>query len=274
VSIPTTNIQKSNLEANIGLDELRHLEEPLSELAAGIARAVFGLEALRISVLKQLYGIERGILPHGFEGRVEISTALSRVRATDIEVLDASQSQRGSRSHQGTRHFGVEGDRTEGVGIFLRRALHVSIEPTVGDAFVARGSSLHIVLRVEMGARIVGGPDGMNDCQVPLVIDGLQRAQRRMESEESIQIDCRVGGAIARSRDSNLRPSRSIVAIPVGCHYRYPVRSATLEDGDQNRSVCARSGACRLRQCRADQKRRRRRETCHSESGRFQKITP
>jgi hypothetical protein len=30
-----------------------------------------------------------------------------------------------------------------------------------------------------------------------------------MESKESIQIDRRVGGAIARSRDSNLRPAEA-----------------------------------------------------------------
>ena len=51
-----------------------------------------------------------------------------------------------------------------------------------------------IVLGVKVRSGVAGGPGSMNDRQVALVVNGLERAESGMQREESIQVDGAIVG--------------------------------------------------------------------------------
>ncbi len=63
------------------------------------------------------------------------------------------------------------------------------IQPAVGGAFKAGRAGLHVILRVEMRARGIGRAHGVDNRQMPRVEHRLERRERRMQSEESVEID-------------------------------------------------------------------------------------
>ena len=76
--------------------------------------------------------------------------------------------------------------------------------------------ALHEVLRVEMRARRVGTADGVDDTPRPSLKSGRMRAQRRMETEEAVEIEGRrprrspaTAGRSKASRRSRSSPRRA-----------------------------------------------------------------
>src|SRR5205814_4235071 len=65
----------------------------------------------------------------------------------------------------------------------------VAIEPAVGGAFVVGRAGLHVILRVEVRARRARAADGLYWRQHLPIVERLERRERRMQSEESIEID-------------------------------------------------------------------------------------
>ena len=154
------------------------------------------------------------------------------------------------------------------------RSLHVAIQPAVGDALVSGSAGFHVVLRVEMRAR---------SCRVtrrrerrPDVLrhrwtsgDSAKDGIRRIHPDRSPRLPRRCEAQARRSaaaprRSCDRRRVRPSKCRPQRRAGRWRSRSADL-CRKRCRSLC---------QGRANQKRRRRGETCHRESCGFQKITP
>src|ERR1700677_3371038 len=95
-----------------------------------------------------------------------------------------------------------------------------------GCSHTAR-AGLHEILRVEVRTRGVGRTGGMNDGQMTLLPQRLKGRERRMESEESIEIKHRV----ARNIDG--RPHSVVGALVVGHDDVEAVGGTALEDNDK-----------------------------------------
>ena len=66
-----------------------------------------------------------------------------------------------------------------------QRAIH----PAILRGLAAGRAGLHVVLRVEVRARRVGRTDGIDDREMLLVEQRLERRERRMQAEEAVEID-------------------------------------------------------------------------------------
>ena len=67
---------------------------------------------------------------------------------------------------------GVNGDAAKGrvSAAFLSE---ITIQPAIGRAFDARRADFHVILRIEMGARVVRRAGGMNDRELAFVVDAF-----------------------------------------------------------------------------------------------------
>ena len=106
------------------------------------------------------------------------------------------------------------------------------IQPSVG-AFKAGRAGLHVILRIEMRARGIGRAHGVDNRQMPRVEHRLERRERRVQSEESVQIDGRIGRAV-RFGNGDGGPQFVIALLSEGNHHVQAVHGAALEDGDQD----------------------------------------
>src|SRR4051812_4472420 len=110
--------------------------------------------------------------------------------------------------------------------------LHRAIEPTIFGRLHTRSARLHEVLSIKMRTRFIRRTCGMDDCQVPLVPQRLERVHRGMQSEEAVEIDrrkLRAGG----TRNGNRR-THSVVRLLTVRHYEVQtIGSAALEQHDQ-----------------------------------------
>src|SRR5262249_3636020 len=121
----------------------------------------------------------------------------------------------------------------------LRRAvrLQVAVEPAVGRALYAGRGRFHVILSVEMRARVVGRACGMNDRELARIVDRFERRKSGMEGEESVEINrrrlvrLRPSSAGARNRDR--RTQVVILLLGVWDNCAQPVHLAALKDGDQ-----------------------------------------
>ena len=107
------------------------------------------------------------------------------------------------------------------------------IQPAVVGRLAARRARFHIILRVEMRARRVGRAHGVHDRQLSRVVNRLQRPKRRVQAEQAVEIDGRIGRAVrARNRDGG--PQIVIALLAVRDHDVQSVHRAALEDRDQD----------------------------------------
>src|ERR1700722_13355344 len=97
----------------------------------------------------------------------------------------------------------------------------------------ARRTGLHVILRVEMRARGIGRAYGVHNGQMARVEHGLERSERGVQAEESVQIDGRVRSAI-RLGYSDGRPQFVIARFSKRDHHVQAVHCATLKNCDQN----------------------------------------
>ena len=87
-----------------------------------------------------------------------------------------------------------------------------AIEPTVRRAFDSWRADLHVILRVEMRAGVIRRTGRMNDGQLALIVNILERRQRGVQRIKTIEID---GAFFTRSRlgDGDARPKRIVSAV-------------------------------------------------------------
>ena len=90
---------------------------------------------------------------------------------------------------------------------------------------------LEQVLAVEMRAVAVGRGDGMDDGELALGVDVVQRRQGRMQAEEAVEIDGAV--ALAGRGDGEIAAQRAIVAVAMGRHGGEAVHAAAQDDDDE-----------------------------------------
>ena len=82
----------------------------------------------------------------------------------------------------------------------VARALHgeVAIEPAVARALAVGRAGFHVVLRVEVRRVLLGLPTACTGARMPSSHSGLNGDERRMQTEEPVEVDRRV----ARRRDA------------------------------------------------------------------------
>ena len=94
-------------------------------------------------------------------------------------------------------------------------------------ALHAGGSGLHVVLRIEVGAGHVRRSGGVNDRQMALVVERLERRKGWMQAEEAIEID----DLVLRDRDGGTH--RVVVLFFVGDDNVESVGGSALKDNHQ-----------------------------------------
>src|SRR5688572_33232043 len=97
---------------------------------------------------------------------------------------------------------------------YVARDLHgeKTIEPSVRRAIDVGRCRFHVVLRIEVRASRTGTADGMHRSKEAAIVQRHERRERRMQSEESIQVDRRV----ARDRACDTRGTRNGNGGPEG----------------------------------------------------------
>src|SRR5580658_8681931 len=108
-----------------------------------------------------------------------------------------------------------------------------AVQPTVFGCFYSGCARFHEVLRVEVRACGVGRSGGVNDGQMALLPKRLEGRERRMESEESVEIKHRVAGNI------DGWPHGVVCTLVVGHDDVEAVGCAALEDDDETLVLCA-----------------------------------
>ena len=110
----------------------------------------------------------------------------------------------------------------------------VAIEPAVGGAFVVGRARLHVILGVEVRARRAWTADGLYRRQHLPIVKRLERRQRRMQPEESVEIDRAAGNVAQRLRNRDRGPHRVVSFLAVRHDDVQSVSSSTLEQADQH----------------------------------------
>ncbi len=114
----------------------------------------------------------------------------------------------------------------------LRRG-EITREPACRGRFHARRATLHIVLSLEMAARGVGEPGGMDDGELAVIIEALQGLQPLMQPEIDIGDRLLKGKAGLITLPLNPQravPGRHIILVGTGRNERQPIRAAAQED--------------------------------------------
>src|SRR5690348_13822106 len=81
----------------------------------------------------------------------------------------------------------------------------IAIQPAVRRALVVGSAALHVVLRVEVRAGVTRAPDGMHGREQAPIPELLERTERRMQSEKSVEIERCLRGPRDRPRNRNGR---------------------------------------------------------------------
>ena len=85
-----------------------------------------------------------------------------------------------------------------------------AIEPSVAGALAAGRAGLHVVLRIEMGAGRVRRANRFDNGKLTLVPKRLQGMERRVQAEETVEIDGGIGCAVGAGNGDGGARARSI----------------------------------------------------------------
>src|SRR5258705_2218492 len=85
----------------------------------------------------------------------------------------------------------------------------VAVEPAVGRALHARRAALHVVLRVEVAARGIGGADGVNRGETLVVPQALEGREAWVQAEMPVEIH----NVVRRNGDAGPLPVVERVAV-------------------------------------------------------------
>ena len=192
VRVPAADIGERHFHADVGLDQLRDLLQAFAEAAVAIVRAIGRHVGLLLDGLHDLDRVER-LFAGAMQRRVQriFIHALEGGRAARIvhlKIVQAADRDGIVVAAQRARQVIAQADGAQRrcrAGFFRQRP----IQPAVGSAFEAGRAGLHVILRVEMRARGIGRAYRVHDRQMPRVEHRLERRERRMQSEESVQID-------------------------------------------------------------------------------------
>src|SRR5579872_2918410 len=120
-------------------------------------------------------------------------------------------------------------NRRHGLLLLRQRTIH----PAIRSAFHTRRARFHVILRIEMRPSGVGRADGFDNRKVLGIENRLQRRQRGMQTEETVEVDGGIGRAVG-PRDRNIRTHVVIHALAMGNHDVESIHCAALEDRDEN----------------------------------------
>ena len=133
-----------------------------------------------------------GRLHHRIFGRgVHLLELFGGLRVAHLEAFDGLHGDRGSVAPHRARQHRTERHRTHRRHFAGRRGER-AIHPAILRGLAAGRAGFHVILRVEVGSRRVRGTDGIDNRQMLLVEERLERRQRRVQSEEAVEVD---GGA-------------------------------------------------------------------------------
>ena len=130
-------------------------------------------------------------------------------------------------------HLRGQGDRAQGRSLRRPASGERAREEAVGGRLLARRARLHEVLGVEVRACRVGAAGGMDEGGRAVPEERDERLERRMQSEESVEVDRRLAAG-ARARNGDRRPRRVIRLLAVRNEDVQPVHGAALEDRDED----------------------------------------
>jgi len=138
-------------------------------------------------------GLQERVLAIG----VERPEGAGRLPVADLEIAQVLDGHGGVGAAHGARQDVAHGHGAHGRD--LRGAIgarHGPVHPSVGGSLQAGCGGFHEVLRVEVGAGRIGRSGGVYDSEVPLVPDGFEGSKRRVQAEETIQVDSGVFAAV------------------------------------------------------------------------------
>jgi hypothetical protein len=222
--------------AEARLDELRDARERAAELLRdravrrrGVARAVLDLVG-SLSELGETRGsgqrrerarAEQRVVP------VEIGEARAPLRVVlgRLQILEALERRRGRRAAQALGQ--PRRERESRQGAVLLRGPQPPADPAARDA---RAAVLHQVLGLEVRARVVVAPAGVDDRELARAEERKELRESRVQREESVERQ----GVLRADREA--RPGAVVVVVPDGRHEREAVGRAAQEDDHE----CAR----------------------------------
>ena len=105
-----------------------------------------------------------------------------------------------------------------------------AIEPSAGGGFEAGGAGFHVVLRVEVGTRRVGRAGGVDDGEMALIVERLERGKSGVQAEVAVKIDSGVVAG-AGTRDGDGRAEIVVGLFGVRDDDVEAIGGTALEDG-------------------------------------------
>jgi len=185
VRVPAAHVREGDFQPDARLYQLRYLHQRVPERPARVLRAVLGPVLRGVHPLQKVDGLE-GLLARAAQNVVHallvdaLESALhggGRSARTQLEVGEALHRERGRAALHRARQVLRQRYRAERSGLRVGPRLQCPVEPAVLRGLDARRRGLHVVLRVEVRARVVGRADGVNDREPLLVPQRLERRE-------------------------------------------------------------------------------------------------
>ena len=236
VRVPALHVGEGDLEADVGLDELRDLAQRLAERHARILGAVRRRDARGPGAPEHLHRVEclapRSVQEIANALLVERLEALPRgavVAGPDVESVERLHRDRADVPLEGARKRRADRHRAERRRLRGPRGDRAG-EPAVGRALHAGRPALHVVLRVEVRARRVGRAAGVHDRERAALPERHERCEGRVKREEAVEIRRALALAAPGRLQADRRTHSGVAGISVGHHHAEPVHGSALED--------------------------------------------
>ena len=117
------------------------------------------------------------------------------VTPAEVKIGNGADRQGGDRAAQGSGDHGTHADGAKGGIILPGRSLQVATNPAGVERFVARYASLHKGHGVKVGAAGIDGASSVDNRQMLLIVDLLERGQRWVQAKATIKVDGAVGAS-------------------------------------------------------------------------------
>ncbi len=114
---------------------------------------------------------------------------LARPAGADAELRQLSDGQGGRGALQRARELRRQRDGAERRGALVLAVVQIAVEPAVLRALDARRPALHVVLRVEVRARLVGRSAGVHDGELAALEQRREWRHARVQAEEAVEVD-------------------------------------------------------------------------------------
>ena len=185
VMVPSANVGKRHLHAEVGFDELAELLEAVAKTSLGIIRARLPACTLTGSAAFNIFTASKVSWPVPCRTEsTELAYMASKVLETGAafglrpptpKSLMLFTATAGSGPERILRQRWSQTDGAEG-GLVggLRQRMQRTIQPAILGGFDAGRAGLHKILRIEVGTAGVGRAGRMHDGQMPLVPERLQ----------------------------------------------------------------------------------------------------